>query len=198
VQGNAKDSTKLAVALVVNDRGVDVIVSGIGGVPQFTPNPLRPTLDDPTVCQDTTRALLDAVRSKAPSKKPIVIVISTTGMSDHGRDIPVAMVPLYHWMLPVPHKDKKEMERLLAEEAKTVSSCIGGFVVARASLLTNGPALGAEKIRVGVESLERRESLAIGYTISRADVGGWIFEALLEDRDGGRDTYLNKFVTVTY
>lgn len=183
----------------MNDRVVDIIVSGVGGVPQFTPNPLRPTIDDPAVCQDTTRAILDAVKSKSPStKKPIVVVISTTGISDHGRDIPVAMIPLYHFMLPVPHKDKKEMERLLAAETKPGSSCIEGFVVVRPSLLTNGPAQGAKKIRVGVESLERLESPAIGYTISRADVGGWIFEAVLEDRDGGRHTYLNKFVTVTY
>lgn len=180
------------------NRIVNIIVSGVGGAPQFKPNPLRPTLDDPTICRGTTQAILKAVKSTPHSRKPILVVISSTGISDYGRDIPIAMIPLYHWLLPVPHKDKKEMEILLAADAKIGFSAIGGFIAVRPSLLTDGPAHGVAKIRVGIENSEAVEFPAIGYTISREDVGEWIFEAVLKDKEGKRRMYLNKFVTVTY
>lgn len=199
VQGNAKDPIKVAEALVVNNSPVDVIVSGVGGVPVFT-NPLRPTLDDPTICQDTTSTILNALRtlqSGIPPKKPVMIVISTTGISDYGRDIPIAMVPLYHWLLPIPHKDKKAMEKILMEEVKAGnSSAIEGFIAVRPSMLTNGDALGVGSVRVGVESQGNIDQSAIGYTISRADVGGWIFDELIENK-AGKAKYLNQFVSIT-
>lgn len=111
------------------------------------------------------------------------------------------MIPLYHWLLPIPHKDKKMMEKLLVEELKggedTSSSAIENFVAVRPSLLTNGRPLGFGAIRAGVDSQGKFDNSAIGYTISRADVGGWIFEVLVEDKAGKKSTYLNQFVAVT-
>lgn len=119
------------------------------------------------------------------------------------------MLPLYHYLLAVPHKDKKEMERLLvAEMRKAVPECaIGGFVVVRPSLLTDGKRLGTEKVRVGVE-VEGGEGTkekgkgegegrpAVGYTISRDDVGGWMFDEIV--RGGDRERFVGKMVSITY
>lgn len=216
VQGNSKDSVKVAEALKVNNVVADLILSGVGGVPVFKPNPLRPTLDDPTICQDTVSTILKALRDlhsdpddyssqhkkkeEKKKKKPTLVVISTTGISDSGRDVPLAMLPLYHWLLPIPHKDKKMMERLLVEEIKghdDASSAIENFVAVRPSLLTDGRALGFGAIRAGIDRKGKLDNSAIGYTISRADVGGWIFEGLVEDKAGKKSTYLNQFVSIT-
>lgn len=239
VQGNSKDSVKVTEALKVNNVVADMILSGVGGVPVFKPNPLRPTLDDPTICQDTVSTILKALRdlhsdpasssysssSSSPSqqdkqnkeeekkkkkKKPTLVVISTTGISDSGRDIPLAMIPLYHWSLPIPHKDKKMMEKLLVEEIAKGNgddaspAAIENFVAVRPSLLTNGrSALGfGQAIRAGIDRRQeggggKVDNSAIGYTISRADVGGWIFEELVEDKAGKKSTYLNQFVAIT-
>ena len=63
-------------------------------------------------------------------------------------------------------------------------------VIVRPSLLTNGKARGGKKIRVGTE-----EKPAVGYTISREDVGLWVFENLLK---GDGETYVGQKVTITY
>lgn len=65
------------------------------------------------------------------------------------------------------------------------------FVIVRPSLLTNGKALGGTKIRVGTE-----ERPAVGYTISREDVGRWVFENLVRGDQG--PGYVGKKVIITY
>lgn len=222
VQGNSKDSVKVTEALKVNNVVADMIISGVGGVPIFKPNPLRPTLDDPTICQDTVSTILKALRDmhsesasssssqdkkkhEEKKKKPTLVVISTTGISDSGRDIPLPMLPFYHWMLPIPHEDKKMMEKLLVEEMSkgngddASSAAIEHFVTVRPSLLTDGHSLGFGAIRAGIDRRQERkvDNSAIGYTIPRADVGGWIFEQLVEDKAGKKRTYLNQFVALT-
>lgn len=204
VQGNSKDSVKVAEALKVNNIVADMVISGVGGMPVFKPNPLRPTLDDPTICQDTVSTILSALRdlntnsTAQGKKKPTLVAISSTGISDHNRDVPLAMLPLYHLMLPIPHKDKKLMEKLLMEEVKNgASSAIENFVAVRPSFLTNGRAVGFGAIRAGVDSPGKFDTSAIGYTISRADVGGWIFEGLVEDKAGKKSNYLNQCVSIT-
>ncbi|OOF91937.1 hypothetical protein ASPCADRAFT_133989 [Aspergillus carbonarius ITEM 5010] len=87
---------------------VDLIITGIGGSLIFNfPNPF-PTLDNPTVCADTMRTILAAART-LPSK-PKLVVITGTGIHYTTRDVPVLMVPVYHWLLGVPHADKRVME----------------------------------------------------------------------------------------
>lgn len=108
------------------------------------------------------------------------------------------MIPLYHWMLPVPHADKKKMEQLLAAEAQSPDSAIGGFVAVRPSLLTDGDLLGVKAVRAGTESEGTVAGNAIGYSISRSDVGNWIYTTLVDNKDGIRDSYVNQFVGVTY
>lgn len=127
-------------------------------------------------------------------------MLSGTGISDAGRDIPLAMVPFYHWMLPIPHHDKKMMERVLIEEMKVEeekTSAIEGFIAVRPSFLTTGQPVGVAGIRVGVEKNNQVDKAAIGYTISRDDVGGWIFEVLLKNEGGRRKELINHFLMIT-
>ena len=85
--------------------------------------------------------------------------------------------------------------RLLAEMAKPADQrAIGNFVVVRPSLLTDSARLGADKVRVGEETEEEAKP-AVGYTISREDVGGWMFEKIVK---GDRQKYAGKMVTITY
>ena len=188
---------------------VDFIVSGVGGTPRFD-NPLRPTLDNPTICQDAVRAVLDACRAlqsqglaagsgfdstgapggdhtamtqsqkeEKKKKKPYLVVVSTTGIASK-RDIPIAMIPLYHWMLKVPHEDKRVMEEIIRGEMrreKEGERALSGYTIIRPSLLMSCEGVGAGKIRFGVD-----DDAAVGDTISRTDVGAWMFERLVEGK----------------
>ncbi|KAL2869027.1 NAD(P)-dependent oxidoreductase [Aspergillus lucknowensis] len=194
--GTATDLAAVKQALILDSRPVDLIVSGIGGKLIFK-SPLHPTLDNPTICQDAVGTILAAVRALEiadDAKRPQLIALSTTGISDVKRDLPIAMIPMYHWMLGVPHDDKKVMESLILEDAgrkQGTEKALGGYVIVRPSLLTGGEALGVEKIRVGVE-----KDPAVGYTISREDVGRWVFEVLVK---GGKESgYVGEVVTLTY
>lgn len=82
------------------------------------------------------------------------------------------------------------MERIITEHSGRGDSVIGGYVIPRPSALTNGRALGGSKVRVGEEAKP-----AVGYTISRDDVGLWMFEHLV--RGGGR-MWAGKKPTLTY
>ena len=187
VQGNAKDVASVSQCLQGKDgKLVDAIVSTIGAQPIL----YKLTFDDPEVCRGGMATLLEALaelRRSGITGSPHIIVCSTTGISRFGRDIPLAMVPLYHVMLKIPHADKVIMEDRLVESKEV-------YTVARASLLTNGET--TKKVRVGIEDPETgRESTAIGYTISREDTGKWIAKNLVLER---KAEYFNKIVTITY
>ena len=114
ITGSVTEIGAVKDTLVYESHPVYFIISGIGGRPSFE-NPLQSCLDNPTICQDATRAILTAATQEPPvsDNKPVLIVISTTGISQHGRDVPLVMLPLYHWALKVPHGDKAGMERLI-------------------------------------------------------------------------------------
>lgn len=73
---------------------------------------------------------------------------------------------------------------------KTIVDGTDRFVIVRPSLLTNGKALGGKKVKTGTE-----ERPAVGYMISREDVGLWMFENLVQG-DGG--AYVGQKVIITY
>jgi len=183
---------------------VDWIINGVGGYARLTYNPLRPlSLTDPTVCQDSMKALLSALatlqsREGKGFKKPVLLVISGNGIADKGGDIPALLVPLSIWLLPVPAQDKKEMERvLLREMGKGKESVIAGFVAVRPSLLMDVKVVGVHNVRVGVEKEGRVDKSGVGFSINRTDVGEWIFEVLIQGWGGDGKGYLNKFVSIT-
>ncbi|KAJ9669766.1 hypothetical protein H2201_000151 [Coniosporium apollinis] len=175
VTGSVKDPAAVAQTLRAPSKGpgvVDVIVSGIGGKPQFAPDPLRPTLEDPTICQDATRTIFDALRSLG-GPKPHYVVISTIGVNQFGRDIPIAMTPLYHWLLTIPHTDVRDMETMIMAEMEkpALERVLRSYLIVRPGLLTDGEMTSMERVKVASDINPQ-----FGYTISRNDVGMWIFE----------------------
>ena len=187
VKGNAHDLESVSECLQGSDgKLVDTVVTTIGGAFIYS----KMTIDDPEVCRKGAATLLEALsdlRRQGLTGNPHIIVGSTTGISRFGRDIPILMIPLYHFMLRVPHKDKVIMEDRFVESQEN-------YTIIRASLLTNGESDKA--IRVGIEDPKTgRESAAIGYTISREDTGKWVAANLILRSDA---RYSKKIATVTY
>ncbi|KAF2197659.1 hypothetical protein GQ43DRAFT_424123 [Delitschia confertaspora ATCC 74209] len=178
---------------------VDTIISGIGSYPEFQFS-LHPfTLKDPGICEDGMKTVLEALSSLQDSsergvfkemdgKRPLVVAISSTGTNARTRDVPLLLTPLYHWLGAVPHADKRAMESLL------FNSSICSFVIIRPSLLIDGAALGVDKVRAGWE--EEEKGPAVGWTISRRDVGGWIYEEVVKREGGGG--WRGKCISLTY
>jgi len=217
-QGNAHDVDALMRCLVVptstsntNTKFVDVVFSAIGGV--FVPS--KWALDDPHVCEKGMDSLLAAIKRLKEEKgvqgpEPVVVAVSTTGLSDAGRDIPLLMIPLYKVMLKGPHEDKKAMEDMLVK-GNGGGVVVKRWIIVRPSLLMDGKPEdvvseggSGSLVRVGVEDLSdeggkkgKVESKAVGYTITREDCGRWIFDELLSGR---RDVngYFGKAVTLSY
>ncbi|KAI1143721.1 NAD(P)-binding protein [Hypoxylon sp. FL0543] len=205
MQGNAHDASAVARCLVARERPADTVVSSIGGVFKFS----CMTIDDPQVCQKGMAALLEAIAqvrkeraltTEAAQWRPRIVVVSTCGISKAGRDFPLATLPIYKFMLRVPHEDKVEMERLLlegagaeAEDGKGKGTGKGygySYTIVRPSLL-NDEAQPERAIRSGVD-----DKPPVGYAISRDDTGRWIFENLLDGES--REEYANKIVTITW
>lgn len=131
---------------------------------------------------------LAKLRKDGAPGRPYIIVCSTTGISKFGRDIPLAMVPLYHFLLKMPHADKRVMEEKLRASGED-------YTIVQPSLLMGGES--KKPIRVGIEDPKTgKETEAIGYTISREDSGRWFAENLvIPERD---PKYLNKVAKITY
>ncbi|KAI5860482.1 NAD(P)-binding protein [Durotheca rogersii] len=211
--GNAHDAAAIARCLVWARDGpggpvlADTVVSSIGGVFQLA----RRTIDDPHVCEQGARALLDALAlvraqfdlaaSPSPSPpaseaaaaaaawRPRIVAVSTCGISESGRDFPLAETPVYHLLLRVPHADKKVMEEVLVGGAAAGAYA---YTLVRPSLLTDDAGKPERRVRAGAGAAP-----AIGYGISRDDAGRWIYENLLENA-GERAKYENQVVTITW
>jgi len=152
-------------------------------------------MDDPHVCERGVQALLDALQrlrkdhglEETSQGVPHIVAVSSTGLSERTRDLPWLMIPMYRLLLGTAHADKRKMEKMLIESGER-------FTVVRGSLYAGS---GEGKIRVGVEDLVKGvvESTAIGYTISREDVGRWVFEEIVEGEAG---KWVGKAATITY
>lgn len=149
-----------------------------------------------TICAEAITSILSALADLKPPQKPLIAAIATTGITTGPRDVPLLMLPLYKIALHNAHKDKHNMEQLLTDSLAEAGSggkdaWFRGFVALRPSLFTNGPALGQPKLRVGTVS-----NPAVGYTVSREDVGKWIFDELLANEE--RDRWIGEKVSLTY
>ncbi|KUI65084.1 hypothetical protein VM1G_01284 [Cytospora mali] len=197
-EGNALDQSAVAKCLVqsteTNNRLVDTVVFTIGGAFQIS----KLANDDPHVCENAIKTLLAALSDArkdtgGATGLPKIVAISSTGLSAHGRDFPLTLWPLYHFLLKEAHVDKKAMETLLIESGES-------FVIVRPSLLKDGEDDKNEKrrpVRVGVEdpSAGKLESKEVGFVITRDDVGRWIFEEALGVEG---EKWTGKVVSVTY
>ncbi|KAK4167746.1 oxidoreductase AflX [Cladorrhinum sp. PSN259] len=200
VEGNAHSISDLTRCLTLLATPVTHIISSIGSLPSMSSGF---ALADPQVCEKGMSALVAAIsaaRSSHESLKawsPRIVAVSSTGLSSVQRDIPLPYVPLYHGLLRQAHKDKKKMEDLL------IASGEEDWTIIRGSLYIEGkaPAEGSKQkvIRAGKEDpvgmvVERKE---LGYTISRADVGRWIFEELVQEGQGQYE-WKRRVANITY
>eukprot|EP00026_Physarum_polycephalum_P012026 Phypoly_transcript_12291.p1 GENE.Phypoly_transcript_12291~~Phypoly_transcript_12291.p1 ORF type:complete len:204 (+),score=22.08 Phypoly_transcript_12291:153-764(+) len=130
IQGDIREVHKIKEAIDAQD----VIVSTVGGQMSFS-NPLHPTLSDKTICHDAIKCIIEALGKveKPPNR---LIALSTTGI-DEARDVPLLMLPLYHWLLSEPHQDKINMEKAIVDAGK--HGVIKEWVIIRPAFLTDGP-----------------------------------------------------------
>jgi hypothetical protein len=200
-KGSVFEKDLVRKVLLYASTPVDIIIFGIGGKMSFE-NPVKPTLDNPTVCQDAIWVVFEAARTLGPAnedaarqtnRKPLLAVLSTTGISEK-RDLPILMKPMYKWMLKVPHVDKKAMEDLIFKEIALdrAQRGIENYIIVRPSFLTDGKGEGLANIKVGTELKP-----AVGYTIARNDVGAWLFQNAVRNGLKEANPYLRKLVTIT-
>lgn len=210
VQGDVLDPEAVKKALVVDGETTDIVICSVGMIFDTARwwDPF-PKGEATRICQNATRVILGCLSDTKPGvardtsggskQRPLFVALSTTGLSTKKRDVPLLLTPLYHVLLAMPHADKREMERLIGAEALKPQSAFRTFAVLRLSLLTEGNCLGSAHVRVGREVGEDTEGLitgpAVGYTISREDVGNWMFEEIVcKDAINGK----GGFYTLTY
>nr|POF13559.1 hypothetical protein CFP56_02582 [Quercus suber] len=207
VQGNIKNLKAVLEVLRGDGRPVDTIVSGIGkgyassvlrsrslmsgssgGVPAPQFSLLQPlTMTDPAICSVAVDNILTVLAQTERTQHPLLVVISANGVLDHApRDYPLALTPLYRWLLCGIYDDKRKMEAAL-ERAQPA----GKFLIVRPSVLSDGNGKGLAYVRQG-----DTQNPVLGYGISRHDVGLWIFENVIRPCD--RSSILNIGVNITY
>jgi hypothetical protein len=174
VTGDIRSQSDVAKVLFPDDSNipVDIVVSGIGAYPEIKWWG-GISSKDPNLCEEAILVILSVLSSRSQGpKKPFVVTIGTTGISKLGRDNPWLMVPLYKGLLGEAHRDKEKMENAVVKAFE--EQRIDGYTLVHASALTTGKLWGHEHVRSEIEG-KQWSGKAIGYTISRKDVGNWIF-----------------------
>ena len=208
--GDINDLSAVSAALrspLDPSKLVDTICFGIGAYPVMQWSLFQPiTLSDIHICESGVQTIFTAldelekqgITASSSGLKPLFSSISTTGISDKIRDVPLLLYPVYVYALHVPHEDKKKAELLLVNDGgKHVRDC----VVVRPTLLTDAAPAGVEKLRVGWEWKGKETERAgvkeagpqLGWSVGRKDVGAWVFEKVI--KEGGWE---GRCVSLTY
>ncbi|KAK5173711.1 uncharacterized protein LTR77_002392 [Saxophila tyrrhenica] len=198
IPGDVRDLDAVKRTLLTADgKGVaEMVVVGVGSYPTWQWSVTEPIVQtDPKICQDAGARILQALEELKPVRKPLLVNVSTTGIPPQGKpwDVPRLFSWLYRVLLHNAHADKIVLQERLGEYMRRPEAERGirGFVNVKASLLMDGEALGVEKVREGME-----DEPAVGYTIRRADVGGWMFGRLVKGRV--REEWVDRGVCITY
>lgn len=211
IEGNVRGAAAVKQTLSITAGKVaDIIVLGVGAAPKFSANPLKlVTIDQPDICATAAETVVKSVSeiqqqstTGSSSSKPVMVAVSTTGIDDRINDVPFGYSGLYHWLLAVPHVDKRKMEKeVLAAKEKGI---IGNFVILRPTLLFDKDSnYGA--VRAGYfgrkssgkdDRWNSKDGPALGYTIGRKDVGEFAFREIVEKN--ARGEWAGQHVTLTY
>ncbi|ODN82731.1 hypothetical protein L202_01015 [Cryptococcus amylolentus CBS 6039] len=185
------------------------VISTIGGKPHMT---LHGAVNDqPTLCTDAALVLLHVLASlHAQGRKlPRVIAVSTMGLGENHKVMPLALRIIYPWLLHSPHQDKLGLELLLQRassvlptppqstfaklpflSSSSVSSVKEGFlpeviIIRPAMFAGEEPAKGREATKVGEK--------VTTYTIRRREVSRVIVEDFL-----GESEWVNRLPMIGY
>lgn len=191
-EGNALDVAAVKRTLLSFDSGrlPTYIVTGLGGSPKFNVDMCHPlhiaTLDNVEICETAAKTLVTALEeifSEQPAlkaNKPLLIFLSTTGVTRGPEDVPFGMRFFYHQVLAIPHVDKRKMENIYRGEIEKKDPVFRNVVGIRPTLLSGTvsytDANGLEGVRSGYENKP-----ATGFSIKRADVGHWIFKNIISE-----------------
>lgn len=198
IQGSVSDLAAIKETLAPNGVPASLIVSGLGAAPKITWKHGIPNLamDQPTICGDASVLVLNALRELrrdgviSETQKPTIILFSTTGISKQ-RDVPYALMPLYHVGLKTAHIDKRIQERNFAAASMEsgADAPMDSFVFVRPTLLFDGPSKGLWAVKSGWSKYDdaphaasgEASGPAMGYSIHRTDVGLWVYEKVVKD-----------------
>ncbi|KAF9970410.1 hypothetical protein BGZ73_006869, partial [Actinomortierella ambigua] len=130
------------------------------------------------------REIESSIERLDESSKPLITLISTTGVSQGKEDVPFGFQTLYHKILAVPHAQADCSQRVFR-----------GTVVVRPSLLTGDHRIKS-KSRKDIQALKvgSEDKPAIGYTVHRADVDEWIYERVVRP---DASSFVGQKVTLT-
>ncbi|KEF56281.1 uncharacterized protein A1O9_07862 [Exophiala aquamarina CBS 119918] len=199
IEGNIRSIEDVKRTLTASGSLPDRILFGVGGSPKIQFSLWAPiTLDDPHICEEGMKTLIAALRSceaenvqlGPQGSRPLLFAISTVSMSSR-RDLAYLYYPLEYWLLSIPRSDKKALEKVIFEAVLGVDSPVGGFAMVRPPILSEGTALGPDKVKAGWvwPDEQRREKVAkgekevgpmVGWFVTKADVGRWIFDNLIQ------------------
>jgi hypothetical protein len=136
-QGSSTELEAVKSTLAPNGEPAHLIITGVGGSPKFSGKIMDPfTVDQPTICADTSATMLTALRALrregviSEAARPTICVISTTGVGET-QDVPCMVKGLYRaTMFKIPHADKEIQERNIAvastetEEDRPINSFV--------------------------------------------------------------------------
>jgi len=139
-------------------------VSAIGSAVNM--NNIFDPIQDSTICTDGIVNILKALKSIHDDGLPVprLIVVSSMGIGEQGKELPLLLRPFYKIVLHKPHVDKERMEKAVME----ASDWLKEWILVRPALLTNGKHSGKY----------RAIQTSSGYTISRADVADFMIKNL--------------------
>ncbi|TDL18417.1 hypothetical protein BD410DRAFT_700554, partial [Rickenella mellea] len=187
-------------AASAKDGHVDVMLFTVGGTPKFHLTKGF-VLDPADLC---TRCTLNVLRTMPrTSPQPKIILVSSAGLtkSSHA-SLPLALKPMYAYLIASPHLDKLGMERAIAHSAGwkweegepepkadilpdgwknrlPEPGTLKSVIVLRPALLTDGKCKAdelKEKDGKGKAYRVSGQDLSGSYTISRKDVSHFIVE----------------------
>ncbi|GAB5590675.1 hypothetical protein Unana1_05575 [Umbelopsis nana] len=173
IKGDALDQAVVHSAI----KGADVVVTSLGSAMDLAKRKML----NPGLCANGMKVLLEAAAALDTSDRPKrMVVLSTTGLEGM-REVPLLFRPMYHFLLHEPHEDKLNMETLVIN-----NTVIDSWIIVRPSLLTDGAKTGKYRFNENIK----------GYTISRNDVGHFLYSQCLEEQNANKLNH--KKVVVTY
>jgi len=220
VQGDAlvKDDVKRAWTAAQGDdnKPVDFLVFTVGGIPHFQLTKGF-VISPPNL---VTQCLFNCLKT-LPTPRPNIIAISSSGLTRISHEkLPLMLKPIYNYVLPVMHADKRGVEEVLAycagweweTEDSPGAEVLGGdwkasvdlpapgslksVVVVRPALLTDGACRAdtwEPSSTSGGPYKVQEGDLVKRWTVSRKDVAHFVVEVVR-----GWDEWEGKRVSIAY